>query len=124
MSTGLPILLVACNPRNLDLLSQFLMQNGYITKCVKDLQILELVLEGAVEYGLAMVDISGFSRDIWRYCEILSSQGVPLVMIAPQRGQQIQYESMTHGAKGVLYKPLVIKELLVTVSELFGGLDG
>lgn len=124
MSASLPILLVACNQRNLDLLSQFLIKSGYITKCVQDLRGFERILENSVEFGLALVDISGFNRDIWKYCEILSSQGVPLVMIAPQRGQQIQSESLAHGAKGVLYKPLVIKELVVAVSELFGGLDG
>ena len=119
MSTSLPILLVACNQRNLELLAQFLIKNGYQTKCVNDLQHFEWILEASFEYGLAMVDISGFSKDIWNCCEKLSSKNIPLLMIAPQKGQHIQHESLAHGAKGVLYKPLVIKELLGTVSELF-----
>ena len=61
MSTSLPILLVACNQWNLELLAQFLIKNRYQTRCVNDLQRFEWILEGSVEYGLAMVDISGFS---------------------------------------------------------------
>lgn len=119
MTTSPPILLVACKQRNLDLLSQFLIKSGYSTQTVNDLQSFEMILDKPVKYGLAMVDISGFSRDIWDYCEKLASKNVPLLLIAPQKGQHLQHESLAHGARGVLYKPLVVKELLGTVSELF-----
>lgn len=120
MRTSLPILLVACNQRNLDLLSQLLMKNGYLTTCIKDLQAFELILERSDVFGLALVDISGFNRDIWKYCELFAARGMSLVIIAPQGQQQVQYEGLANGIKGVLYKPLIIKELLSTVSELLG----
>jgi len=121
MSTSLPILLVACNQRNLDLLSQFLMKNGYLITSIKDLQGFELILKRSDVFGLALVDISGFNKDIWKYCELFSSRGMALVIIAPQKQQQVQYESLANGVKGVLYKPLMPSELLSTVSELLGG---
>jgi len=119
MSTSQAILLVASNQRNLDLLSDFLSSAGFETKCAKNLQGFDSLIEGSNGYGLALVDISGFSRDIWNSCDRLSSQNTPFLIIVPQGQQRMQYESLAHGAKGVLYKPLIIKELLGTISELF-----
>jgi DNA-binding response OmpR family regulator len=119
MSTGLPILVVACNQRNLDVLAQFLGKTGYKTHSIKDLHTLALLFESSLAYGLAMVDISGFEHEIWQHCKTLSSQGIPLLIIAPQAHQQIQYVGLAHGAKSVMFKPLVAKQLLGTVNELF-----
>jgi len=119
MSTRLPILLVACNQRNLDLLAQFLSKTGYKTHSIRNLQALALLFESSLAYGLAMVDISGFEHGIWQHCKALSSKGVPLVVIAPQVHQHVQYIGLAHGAKSVMFKPLVGKHLLATVGELF-----
>ena len=118
MSTSQSILLVACNQRNLDLLSQVLIKNGYVTDTAKDLAAVERIVETAVQYDLAMVDIAGFSHDVWNYCEKIASKNIPLLVIAPQKGQHVQHESLARGARGVLYKPLVVKELLTTVNEM------
>ena len=119
MSTSLPILLVACNQRNIELLSQFLSKTGYATRSVRDVHAFALLIESSFACGLALIDITGFDQGIWIHCEELSRQGVPLVVVAPQAHQHLQYKSYSHGAKGVLFKPLVMQELLGTVKQLF-----
>ena len=119
MSTRLPILLVACNQRNLDLLAQFLSKVGHKTHCVNDLHGFALLFQRSWAYGLAVVDVSGFEHSIWQHCKALSSKGVPLLVIAPQIHQHVQYLGLEHGAKSVMFKPLVTKQLMATVNELF-----
>ncbi len=112
------ILTVDHNQRNLELLGQFLQKEGYTTLPISNLAKFDEVIGQANEVGLALVDISGFDRSIWGYCEQLSDRGVPLMVISPRQIAQIQQESITHGAQGVLFKPLVVNELLMIVRNI------
>jgi DNA-binding response OmpR family regulator len=112
------ILIVDHNQRNLELLGQFLGKEGYDTQAVSTLEHFEQVLNQTEVFGLALVDISGFDRSIWVLCERLTDQGVPLLVISPQQVTQIQQESLAHGAHGVLFKPLVIKQLVSVIKTL------
>src|SRR5258705_10107425 len=105
------ILTVDHNKRNLELLAQFLGKEGYKTHPVATLEEFAAALDGADNFGLALVDISGFDRRIWEYCERLSDNGIPLLILSHQNTFHIQQESLAHGAQGVLFKPLVVKEL-------------
>jgi DNA-binding response OmpR family regulator len=104
------ILAINRNQRNLELLQQFLKKEGYETHCVSTLDELDQILDQKVKFGIALIDISGFDRSIWGYCEKLS-QVLPLLVISPQQTASIREESLAHGAQGVLFKPLVLKEL-------------
>jgi DNA-binding response OmpR family regulator len=112
------ILTVDRNKRNLELLAQFLGKEGYQTHAVTSLDEFKLALDMADQFGLALVDISGFDRGIWEYCEALSDRGIPLLILSPQHMSRIQQESMSHGAMGVLFKPLVIRELTSMIRNI------
>ena len=112
------ILTVDRNPRNLELLGQFLQKEGYMTLPVSTLENFKAVLDQAEDMGLALVDISGFDRSIWAYYERLSDRGVPLMIISPRQIGEIQKESIMRGARGVLFKPLVVKELIKIVRKM------
>jgi DNA-binding response OmpR family regulator len=111
MSTPALILTIDRNQRNLELLGQFLNKEGFTTLAISTLEGFEDILNGTGRFGLALIDISGFDRGIWVLCEKLTNQGVPLLVISPQQLPHIQQESLSHGANGVLFKPLVIKQL-------------
>jgi DNA-binding response OmpR family regulator len=116
------ILIVDHNQQNLELLAQVLTKEGYQMKLVSTLDAFaQVITEQVDELGMALVDISGFDRRIWGYCEQLSESQVPLLVIAPQRIAQIQRESVAHGAQGVLYKPLAIRELTTIVRNMIRG---
>src|SRR5689334_3362305 len=111
MASTSVILTVDHNKRNLELLAQFLGKEGYQTYPVTTLEEFATALAEDNNFGLALVDISGFDRHVWEYCEGLSTKGVPLLILSPQHIDRIQQESVAHGAQGVLFKPLVVKEL-------------
>ena len=108
-TSKLPILIVGSNPRNLELLAQFLKKENYETIAASKLEQFGEALTSGNRVGLALVDIAGFDRSIWEYCEQCSNQNIPLLIISPQQLSSIRQESMSHGAQGVLFKPLVVK---------------
>ena len=112
------VLTVDRNQRNLELLSQFLTKEGYETVQASSVDALDKIVSNAEGIGLALVDISGFDRSIWKCCEALQAKGIPLLILSPKQSAAIQQESLAHGARGVLIKPLVVKELLGLVKSL------
>jgi len=112
------ILAVDCNHRNLELLSQFLGREGYQTRTATTLEEFDQVLAEADGIGIALVDIAGFDRSIWERCEGLRHHKIPFLVLSPRQSAALQQVSLTHGARGVLIKPLVVKELLGLVSSL------
>jgi DNA-binding response OmpR family regulator len=118
MSASSLILTIDHNQRNLELLSQFLSKEGYRTLAISTLEDFEKILGDTEKFGLALIDISGFGRGIWALCEKLTDQGVPLLVISPQQLPEIQQESLAHGAQGVMYKPLVVKQLVNVIKTM------
>lgn len=114
------IMAVDHNRRNLELLSQFLGQEGYETVTAASLEECDRALDERTDIRLALVDIAGFGQDIWQRCERLRAADIPLIIISPRQSAAIQQASLTYGARGVLVKPLVVKELLGLVSSLLG----
>jgi DNA-binding response OmpR family regulator len=112
------ILAVDHNSRNLELLSQFLEREGYQTRTAADLQEFDQALASADEIDLALVDIAGFDRSIWERCEALRHHRIPFLVLSPRQSAAIQQASLTHGAHGVLVKPLTVKDLLSLIYSL------
>jgi DNA-binding response OmpR family regulator len=112
------ILAVDRNHRNLELLSQFLEREGYQTRPAATLEDFDQALAEANGIGLALVDIAGFDRAIWERCEELRHHKIPFLVLSPRQSAAIQQASLTHGARGVLIKPLVVRELLGLIRSL------
>jgi DNA-binding response OmpR family regulator len=112
------ILAVDRNHRNLELLSQFLGREGYQTRPAATLEDFDQALAEANGIGLALVDIAGFDRAIWERCEELRHHKIPFLVLSPRQSAAIQQASLTHGARGVLIKPLVVRELLGLIRSL------
>lgn len=112
------ILAVDHNRRNLELLDQFLGREGYQTRTVAGLEEFDRALAEPDEIALALVDIAGFDRSIWERCEALRHHKIPFVVLSPRQSAAIQQASLTHGAHGVLIKPLTVKDLLGLICRL------
>jgi DNA-binding response OmpR family regulator len=113
-----PILLIDRNTRNLELLANFLLQQGYVTVRLNNLDAFEQTITELEGVALALVDISGFDRSIWAYCQMLSDRDIPFVVISPKQVKAIRQEGRSHGALDVLMKPLVAKELSILIRSL------
>jgi DNA-binding response OmpR family regulator len=116
------ILTVDRNRRNLVLLAQFLDKDGYQSFGATSIEEFEQALSRAAEaeIALVLVDISGFDSQIWKLCEWLRDEQIPFLVISPRQSAAIQQESVTYGARSMLVKPLVVKELLRFIRSLLG----
>ncbi|MHB0874992.1 MAG: response regulator [Anaerolineae bacterium] len=112
------ILAVDKNRRNLELLGQFLQRAGYAAAVASSLEEFDAVLDGSTPPALALIDVVGFDRSIWERCQRLHEKGVPLLVISPPQYPSAQQEGLSHGARGVLTKPLIMKELLALIRGL------
>jgi DNA-binding response OmpR family regulator len=115
------ILTVDRNRRNLELLSQFLEREGYQTRLAATLEEFDQALGTISDIGMALVDIAGFDRAIWERCEALRQHRIPFLVLSPKHSAAIQQASFTHGASGVLVKPLAVRDLLGLVGSLMDG---
>ncbi|MGI2902835.1 response regulator [Tolypothrix sp. VBCCA 56010] len=120
MSEKSLILTVDSNSRNLELLNQFLNKQGYETIGVNSLSELDRQLSELSEIKLVMLDIAGFDRTIWERCEQLQNQQIPFLVISPKQSATIQLQSVAHGARSMLVKPLVMRQLLALIKSLLG----
>ena len=112
------ILAVDHNARNIDLLAQFLGKEGYCILSASSLAAFDKMLADGFPIDLALVDISGFDPSIWPRCQRLHDMGIPVLVLSPKQSLTIQQEGLSHGASGVLVKPLIAKELLSIVQNL------
>lgn len=114
------ILTVDRNHRNLELLAQFLDKEGYQSFGASSIEEFEQFLTGTSEIALVLVDISGFNSHIWKLCERLAHEQIPFLVVSPRQSTAIQQESLAYGARSMLVKPLVVKELLRLLQSLLG----
>lgn len=114
------ILTVDRNRRNLELLAQFLDKQGYQSFGATSIEEFEQALTKTAEIALVLVDISGFDSHIWKLCELLRNEQIPFLVVSPRQSTAIHQESIAYGARSMLVKPLVIKELLRFIQSLLG----
>src|SRR5216683_2794434 len=56
--------------------------------------------------------------EIWARCEQLRTAKIPFLVVSPRQSAAIQQASLSHGAKGVMVKPLVVKELIGVIQSI------
>lgn len=105
------LLIAAHNERNLELISSFLDNEGYRTTESSELEELGQKIERANYIDLALIDVSGFGKRIWDFCEKLRKRGVPFLTIFPERAAGSREKGEVRGSRGILVKPLSKKRL-------------
>jgi DNA-binding response OmpR family regulator len=106
------------NPNNLDLISRFLAKEGYRTLEINTLKELDEALDRGLAIDMALLDLAGYDQSIWDRCERLRKAGIPFLIISARQSTATRQESLTHGAWGILVKPLVAKELMSLIRSM------
>ncbi|MBE9094322.1 response regulator [Tychonema sp. LEGE 07203] len=114
------ILAVDRNQRNLELLAQFLNNEGYQMLAASSFEDVARAIGQPAKIGMALVDISGFDRRIWDCCEQLRNHQIPFLILSPKQSAAIGHESFSRGARSILVKPLIVRDLLSVVHSLLG----
>ncbi len=120
MNAKSKILVVDSNRSSLGHLSQQLGQAGYETLTAASLEELDRAMQEKEKIALVLLDISGFDHDVWQRCEELSKAKTPCIVIAPQRSPAMQRETMEHGARGLLVKPIEFNDLMEHIHGVLG----
>ncbi len=118
MTSSRVILVVNRTPRNAALLREFLEHRGYGAATAGSLDEIDQAIDGEATYRLALIDVSGFDKRIWERCSRLRENGVPFLVISSPATQVGVEEGLRHGARGVLSKPLAMKELAHLIDSL------
>ncbi|GCE22990.1 response regulator transcription factor [Dictyobacter kobayashii] len=118
MAAKAPVLLVNSNQRNLQLLTEFLGKEGYSTIAAHNYATFDQAITQQPSPGGALVDIAGFDGQIWARCEQLRAAKIPFLVISPRLSAAVQQAGLTHGARGVMVKPLIIKEFIGIIQSL------
>lgn len=102
--------LLAHSPANRRLLAEMLSAEGLDVLEAGELSKAEKIVHDDEHDGetlkVAVIDVGGFSSDVFSLCEGLSGQEVPVVVITSGRTEQIQEASLRAGVHSVLEKPL------------------
>jgi DNA-binding response OmpR family regulator len=112
------LLLVSHLSRNLQLLVDFLTKEGYATLTATSYGEFDQILNQQQAIAGSLIDIAGFDSQIWTRCEQLRAAKIPFLIFSPRQSTAIQQASITHGAKGVMVKPLVVKELIAVIRSI------
>lgn len=111
------ILVLSKITKNLELMSDFLNKQGFDSVVASSYEDLDKIFNKN-DFDLALLDIAGFDSKIWSYCERLSQADKPFFIISPQKNPKIDHESLKKGARGVIVKPLVMKELIDLINAM------
>lgn len=111
------ILVAATNAKNLELLTQVLEKEGYPVIGAECLEGIDSALSENKDIVLALLDLAGFDRQVWERCELMRQSEIPFLLISASQSTAIHKESISRGAKGLLVKPLVMKELIGLVQS-------
>ena len=112
------ILALNHNRRNLELLVEHLGKHGYKTITTYILDEYAALLEEYETIHAALIDITGFDTRIWQCCEQLQIRNIPFIVISHQQSSELFQTCLHHGARNLMVKPLVLKELLKVLEGL------
>lgn len=112
MSTSATIVTVDRNTRNRELLSNLLQAQGHTPLSVGDLGELQRLLDRDLAIDLALVDISGFGREVWTSLGELNRLGIPFFVVSHRWTPALQQACLARGGLSVLVKPLIPNDLM------------
>ena len=112
------ILAVASRGRNLELMKELLDEAGYRVLTADDIEEFDELLQEADGVSLTVLDIDGFTREIWDRCEELQSLDVPILVLARRLPSEVRQKALSLGARQLLEKPVRKGELRQSVQSL------
>lgn len=114
-----PLILVVAEPTpNRALLLQALAGAGYSTHPVRPEVSREALSSLTPEPRLALIDLAGSRAEEWACCEAFRALGIPFLVLLSAAQAALQGAAWSHGARGVLVKPLVVQDLLNLVAAI------
>ena len=114
-------LVIESRQGNFSVLSRFLEKMDIRAVNVERLENMNKALSSEQSFSVAIIDIMGFDDIIWDCCKNIDKKGIPMLIISPARNSGIIKISFKHGARDVLKKPVIMKELADSIRSLISS---
>ena len=112
------ILALGKRERNLELLADLLKNGGYDVKIATSMGEFDELLKQRDDVALAVLDVDGFTEDIWKRCEQLNDRDIPMLVLAAQIPPAMRQKAVSRGAQTILEKPVDKADLQATIRGL------
>lgn len=118
MSEAALILALGKRERNLELLADLLKNGGYDVEIATSMGEFDELLKQRDDVALAVLDVDGFTEDIWKRCEQLNDRDIPMLVLAAQIPPAMRQKAVSRGAQTILEKPVDKADLQATIRGL------
>jgi len=115
VSHVLKIFIAGKNKMNNKMLADFITKSGFETQLV-DLD--SELSRSEIQDGLLLIDIGGFSQDIWDVISLCKATGVSVVLCIPQGNSSLKKQSFESEVLAVLEKPIKTAELMAIIKSV------
>jgi CheY-like chemotaxis protein len=112
------ILALGKRERNLELLADLLKNGGYDVEIATSMDQFDELLQQRDDVALAVLDVDGFTEDIWKRCEQLNDRDIPMLVLAAQIPPAMRQKAISRGAQTILEKPVDKADLQATIRGL------
>ena len=112
------ILALGRQKRNLELLADMLRNNGYKVKIATSMGDFDNLIERRDDIAVAILDVDGFTEDIWMRCTQLHDRGVSMLILAASIPPTMREEAHSRGVHTLLEKPVDKADLQATIRGL------
>lgn len=112
------ILALGRQKRNLELLAQMLRNNGYEVEIATSMDEFDDLIELRDDIAVAILDVDGFTENIWKRCEQLHNRGVSMLILAASIPPRMREEAHSRGVHTLLEKPVDKADLQATIRGL------
>lgn len=111
------VIVLARRPANRQLLAEVIESTGCGAHSVGSLEEVDDALDKET-YALGLVDLDGYTPQVWAMLRRLADRGVPSVVMTRSRTEEIQEETLKIGVRSVLEKPVGKANLKALVRSL------
>jgi CheY-like chemotaxis protein len=112
------ILALGKRERNLELLADLLKNGGYDVEIATSMDEFDELLQHRDDVALAVLDVDGFTENIWKRCEQLNDRDIPMLVLAAQIPPAMRQKAVSRGAQTILEKPVDKADLQATIRGL------
>ncbi|WP_458186684.1 response regulator [Haladaptatus sp. NG-WS-4] len=118
MSDAALILALGKKERNLELLAGLLQEGGYDVEIATSMGEFDTLLGRRDDVALAVLDVDGFTEDIWKRCEQLNDRDISILVLAAEIPPPMRQKAVSRGAQTLLEKPVDKADLQATIRGL------
>ncbi|WP_227357075.1 response regulator [Haladaptatus salinisoli] len=118
MSDAALIFALGKQERNLELLADLLKDGGYDVEIATSITEFDRLLERRDDVTIAVLDVDGFTEDIWKRCKQLNDRDISMLVLAAQISPHMRQKAISRGAQTLLEKPIEKADLQATIRGL------